>query len=134
LGASEPEPDITVVAVDGARPYHPGTAALAIEVSHSSRRRDLHVKPRIDAAGGIPRYWVIDLDHRSAVEHTGTAEDRYERVETVPRQGTLAAPELGISLSLAELLASPSASRARAAGKRLVTPVYKCVAPICSRC
>src|SRR3982751_5820041 len=38
---SEPEPDLIVIARDASRPYHPGTAALAIEVSWSSLRRDL---------------------------------------------------------------------------------------------
>ncbi len=104
LGTSEPMPDIAVVTVDSPRPYHPSMAALAIEVSHSSRRRDLQVKPRIYAAPGIPRYWVIDLDHRRAVEHTGPVADGYQRVETSGPDATLTAPELGISISLAELL------------------------------
>jgi Uma2 family endonuclease len=55
LGHSEPEPDIAVVAADAEAPYHPGAAALAVEVSHSSLRCDLKVKPRIYAAAGIPR-------------------------------------------------------------------------------
>jgi hypothetical protein len=44
LGDSEPQPDIAVIPVDVERPFHPSTAALAIEVAHSSLRRDLEVR------------------------------------------------------------------------------------------
>jgi Uma2 family endonuclease len=80
------------------------TAALAIEVSHSSLRRDLFVKPRIYANAGIPRYWVVDLDGRRAVIHSEPGNDEYARVETCGADATLTAPELGISVSLGELL------------------------------
>jgi Uma2 family endonuclease len=105
LGDSEPEPDLAIVAAERDDPYHPATAALAIEVSHSSLRRDLHVKPRIYAHAGIPRYWVIDLDGRRAVVHSQPGENEYARVETTGPDAILAAPELGVSFSLAELLA-----------------------------
>jgi Uma2 family endonuclease len=105
LGMSEPMPDIAVVPVDVEAPWHPGSAALAIEVAHSSLRRDLKVKPRVYADAGIRRYWVIDLDRRRAVEHTDPRDGGYGHVTPVAQHGTLAAPELGISFSLAELLA-----------------------------
>jgi Uma2 family endonuclease len=105
LGDSEPEPDLAVVTAGRHEPYHPATAELAIEVAHSSLRRDLHVKPRIYANARIPRYWVIDLDHRRAVVHTKPGADGYDDVETLASGGTLSVPELGISISLAELLA-----------------------------
>jgi hypothetical protein len=60
---------------------HPASAALTIEVSHASIQRDLRVKARMYAAAGMPRHWVI------------------ERTET---SATLAAPERGIELALAE--------------------------------
>jgi Uma2 family endonuclease len=104
LGDSEPEPDIAIVAAGRHDPYHPATAALAVEVSHSSLSRDLSVKPRIYANAGIPRYWVIDLDGRRAVVHSEPATDGYARVETCGPDATLSAPELGVSISLAELL------------------------------
>jgi Uma2 family endonuclease len=105
LGDSEPEPDIAVVAATRDHAWHPPTAVLAIEVSHSSLRRDLSVKPRIYANAGIPRYWVIDLDGRRAVVHSEPAQDEYARVETCGSDAILTAPELGISISLGELLA-----------------------------
>jgi Uma2 family endonuclease len=103
LGASEPMPDIAVIPLDVAAPWHPGSAALAIEVSLSSLRRDVGVKPRIYADAGIARYWVIDLERRRAVAHEQPGFGGYERIETVPREGTLTAPELGVSIVLAEL-------------------------------
>jgi Uma2 family endonuclease len=104
LGDSEPEPDIAVVAATRDHAWHPPTAALAIEVSHSSLRRDLQVKPRIYANAGIPLYWVVDLDGRRAVVHSEPRQDGYARVETTASDATLSAPELGVSISLAELL------------------------------
>jgi Uma2 family endonuclease len=103
IGSSEPEPDVFVIARDAPRPYHPGTATLVIEVSVSSLRRDLGIKPRIYAEARIPRYWVIDLDGRRAVEHTDPRDGGYATIETL--RNTLTAPELGVSVSLAELLA-----------------------------
>jgi Uma2 family endonuclease len=105
LGASEPMPDIAVIPVDVEAPWHPGGAALAIEVAHSSLRRDLKVKPRIYAEADIRRYWVVDLDRRRAVTHEGARPGGYEHVETVGEAGTLSAPEVGVSVSLSELLA-----------------------------
>jgi Uma2 family endonuclease len=107
LGASEPEPDLAVVAVDTPRPYHPGTAALVIEVSVSSRRRDLGVKPRIYAQAGVPLYWVIDVDGRRAVAHSHPGPDGYASVETAGPDGELTALHVGIaSVSLVELFSS----------------------------
>ena len=52
LADSEPEPDFVVLARGTPSPYHPATAALAIEVAASSLRRDLLVKAPIYAADG----------------------------------------------------------------------------------
>jgi Uma2 family endonuclease len=107
LGSSEPEPDLAIVAVDAPRPYHPGTAALVIEVSVSSRRRDLRVKPRIYAQADVPVYWVIDVDGRRAVAHSQPGPDGYALVEAVGPDGELTAPHVGIaSIPLVELFSS----------------------------
>jgi Uma2 family endonuclease len=114
LGTSEPEPDLAVVGVDASRPYHPGTAALVIEVSVSSRRRDLRVKPGIYARAGVPLYWVIDLDGRRVVVHSEPGHDGYSSIETVSRDGELAALHIGVpAISVAELLAAAGTSGAR---------------------
>ena len=63
-GASEPEPDVAVVAGkpdDYTR--HPSTALLVVEVSDSSLRLDRR-KANAYAASGVPDYWIVNLpDH-----------------------------------------------------------------------
>ncbi|MGF1648812.1 MAG: Uma2 family endonuclease [Kineosporiaceae bacterium] len=82
---SEPEPDIAVTDVDaGTDDAHPTTAHLVVEVSRSSIRRDLEVKPRVYSGAGVPRYWVIDVATRKVVVHT-------EPVDGDPRTGRDAA-------------------------------------------
>ena len=110
LGASEPEPDLAVVELDAPRPYHPATAALVIEVSVSSLRRDLRTKPMVYARAGIPLYWVIDLEGRRAVIHSEPSGEGYRRVETCGADGRLAAPHLGLAdIALADVLAAAGA-------------------------
>jgi Uma2 family endonuclease len=104
---SEPEPDLFVFERDAPRPYHPGTAALVIEVSVSSITRDLRVKPRLYAAAGVAEYWVVDVDARRVLVHRGPGPDRYEELEIVGAVGTLVAGSLELPpLAVAELLAA----------------------------
>jgi Uma2 family endonuclease len=106
-GTSEPEPDIMVIEPDAPRPYHPGTAALIIEVAVSSQRRDLRHKPPIYAGAGVPDYWVVDLDAGRAVVHGSPRDGAYERTEVVGAGGELVASHLGLPpISVAELLAA----------------------------
>jgi Uma2 family endonuclease len=107
LETSEPEPDLAVVAADAPRPYHPGTAALVIEVSVSSLRRDLRVKPRIYAEAGVPAYWVIDVEGRRAIAHSQPGPEGYARIETVGPDGELTAAHIGLpSVSLDALFST----------------------------
>jgi Uma2 family endonuclease len=106
-GRSEPEPDVMVIERDAPRPYHPGTAALMIEVAVSSQRRDLLVKPPIYARAGIPLYWVVDLDKRRAVVHARPSGDGYDSIDVVGPDGELGAEHVGVPpISVAELLAA----------------------------
>lgn len=61
----EPEPDFALCAP---RPdleqSHPTTADLVVEVSDSTRKRDLVTKPPLYAQAGVREYWVIDLQRR----------------------------------------------------------------------
>ncbi len=63
---TDPEPDVAVVA---GRPAlaggHPTTAALVIEIADSSLDDDLTTKAELYATGGIPDYWVLDVDGRT---------------------------------------------------------------------
>ncbi len=77
LADSEPEPDFVVLARGTPSPYHPATAALAIEIAVSSLRRDLTIKAPIYAAAGVVEYWVVDLDGRRVVVHRDPAPDGY---------------------------------------------------------
>lgn len=107
LGSSEPEPDFAVVPVDVPRPYHPGTAALVIEISVSSLRRDLRTKPIVYARAEVPLYWVIDIEGRRAIVHSDPGSDGYAGVDVLGPDGELEAPHIGLpSISIAELLAA----------------------------
>ena len=106
-GTSEPEPDIMVIEPDAPRPYHPGTAALIIEVAVSSQKRDLRHKPPIYANAGVPDYWVVDLDAGRVVVHGSPRDGAYEHTEIVGTGGELVASRLDLPpISVAELLAS----------------------------
>lgn len=99
--------NLTVFPKDAPRPYHPGTAALVIEVAVSSQRRDLRQKPIVYARAGVPEYWVVDLDKGRVVVHRTPSGDRYETVVTVPGDGSVKADALKLpELNVAELLAA----------------------------
>lgn len=104
IGTSEPEPDLAIIPHSAPRPHHPATAALVVEVSVSSLTRDLIDKPPIYAAAGVPVYWTVDLDGERAVTHSVPLEGHYAQVDEVDRVGQLIAAEVGIRISLRELL------------------------------
>jgi Uma2 family endonuclease len=61
--ASEPEPDVTVVA-GSPRDYrdaHPSTALLVVEVADASLLVDRTTKASLYARAGIPDYWLLNL-------------------------------------------------------------------------
>ncbi|MHB1422553.1 MAG: Uma2 family endonuclease [Gemmataceae bacterium] len=62
LGASEPEPDVSV-AVGRREDYsdHPTTAILIVEVSESSLAYDRTRKASLYARVGIADYWIVNL-------------------------------------------------------------------------
>src|SRR5262245_12326176 len=63
--ASEPEPDVSVVAGD-LRDYgdHPATAALTVEISLSRLAFDRRHKGSLYARAGIAEYWIVDVRGR----------------------------------------------------------------------
>jgi len=104
---SEPEPDLAVFPKNAPRPYHPGTAALVIEVAVSSHRRDLRQKPIVYARAGVAEYWVIDIDKGRVVVHRTPTGDGYESIVTVPGDGRIKAQALELpELDVGELLAA----------------------------
>ena len=104
LERSEPEPDLIVIPHDAPRPYHPATAALVIEVSGSSLRRDVVRKPALYAAG-VDEYWVIDLDGQRAIVYRDPRPDGYAEVLEIEPGQELTAVSLDIgAIALDDLL------------------------------
>lgn len=106
LTDSEPEPDVLMFERDAPRPYHPGTAALVIEVCVSSHRRDLREKPPLYAAAGVLDYWVIDVDGREAWTHRDPGPKGYDTVERLSGADELTAAALAQSVRVADVLAA----------------------------
>lgn len=104
---SEPEPDCAVVPVGDYWVDHPSVALLLIEVSRSSRRKDLGLKARIYGAAGVPSYWVVDVERRVVHVHQEPTGDGYGRVERHPFTATLDAA--GVAVRFEELLPPPKA-------------------------
>lgn len=110
LGSSEPEPDLSVIAIDAPRPYHPGSATLVIEVAVSSLERDLGIKRRLYARAAVPEYWVLDLDGRRLVVHRDARTGDYADVVEVDPPARLTATAVALpSLAIADLLAAAEA-------------------------
>jgi Uma2 family endonuclease len=79
---SEPEPDFLVAPPDvrNYRGGHPQNASLVIEVSHTSRARDLGPKARLYAEAGVTDYWVVDVAHDQVIVHRDPAGDVFASV------------------------------------------------------
>lgn len=74
-----PEPDLAIADHDpdpGVRPYG---ARLVVEVSISSKRKDLE-KAAAYAAAGVTRYWLVDVPGAVVLEHTEPTPDGYRVV------------------------------------------------------
>ena len=78
---NEPEPDVMIARggemAYAARQPGPADAALVIEVSDSSLRRDTREKLAIYAATGVPEYWVVNVPDRRVQVYTQPAGDGY---------------------------------------------------------
>jgi Uma2 family endonuclease len=107
LSGSEPEPDLTLIPRAAPRPYHPSTAALAIEVSWSALRRDLRRKAELYAEAGVQEYWVFDVKARRVVVHRAPRGGRYGDIREVHAGARIAGAPAGLSeLVVDELLAA----------------------------
>ena len=110
LDGSEPEPDLTVIPLEAPRPYHPATAALAIEVSVSSLRRDLRRKSALYAEAAVNEYWVFDVAARRIVVHRSARGAGYADVREVRAGGRITGAPAGLpELVVDELLAAANA-------------------------
>jgi Uma2 family endonuclease len=108
LERSEPEPDFAVIPRDAPAPYHPATAALVIEISLSSPRRDSTIKAVMYAKAGVPEYWVVDLKRRRIVCHRDPRPDgTYRHVTEIAEGDRLVAASIELpALDVRELMAA----------------------------
>jgi Uma2 family endonuclease len=80
---SLPEPDLMAVAGGGDPLRHPATALLVVEVSWSSLRVDIGVKPALYAAAGVPELWVVDVPAGRVLVLTEPGETGYAQEHVV---------------------------------------------------
>lgn len=98
------QPDLAVVDRHRRRDIHPLSAHLAIEVSLSSRPRDLKIKPVLYSAA-VVEYWVFDLERRLLVVHRDPEDGGYERITEHGVGESVRAEHLELPpLSIAELI------------------------------
>lgn len=103
---SEPQPDFSIVPRADYRTEHPSQALALIEVSRTSRAKDLGVKARIYGAAGVPLYWVIDVAREVTHVHTGPNQAGYASIDQVPFDATL--DLVGLRVTLSEILEPPA--------------------------
>ena len=102
LPASEPEPDLALVATGAYFSQHPSEAALVIEVSVSSAPVDLGVKRSVYARAGVREYWVVRTASGVIRVHRDLRDGDYASVE----DGTTAT-FAGATLDVTDLLPAP---------------------------
>ena len=74
-----------------------------LEVSVTSRRKDLTIKKAAYAASGIPHYWVFDAVRRGVWLFSEPVGDDYAREEFIPAGETIALPYSGESIETGPL-------------------------------
>lgn len=110
-GDSMPEPDFAIVTLEeDARPTHPRTALLVIEVSDSTLHLD-RKKAREYASAGLPTYWILDVKRRvlevrtQIVDEPGSPTGKnYGNVRTLTENEIAETFDPAISVAVKELL------------------------------
>ncbi len=100
---SLPEPDFAIVPktpID----RHPTGALLVVEMGNTSLRMDLGRKARIYAEGGVPEYWVLDIQSREIVVHLAPVGSRYQRIERARVGDMLTAMRVALTVPVADLV------------------------------
>lgn len=100
---SLPEPDLAI-APPASRDEHPHDAVLVVEMGATSLRIDLVRKARIYATGGVPEYWVLDVDRRALVVHRAPVDGSYTDVRTLDEHDTITTTGLPLTVPVAALL------------------------------
>lgn len=108
LEGAEPVPDVMVLCrADEVRGKLPTAVAcvLAVEVSGTSAAYDRSGKREMYARGGIPEYWVVDLNTRTVVLHLRPVAGDYQQVSEHPRGSSFVSPGLrGTEVRVRDLL------------------------------
>jgi Uma2 family endonuclease len=88
---------------------HPTTAALLVEISSATLRKDRTIKAHLYAQASLPDYWIVNLVDRQLEVHRNPGPDpsrrgrfRYADVTIVPESGRiapLAAPQSEIAVA-----------------------------------
>ena len=77
---------------------------LLREMARSSRLLDLGRKAAIYAQGGVPEYWVLDVERRELVVHRERADGRYTSVRAFGPHETVTATAVNLTVPLSALL------------------------------
>jgi Uma2 family endonuclease len=112
--ASEPEPDVSVVAGRHADylAAHPQRPALVVEVADSSLRFDRREKESLYARGGVQDYWIVNLVDRLLEVYRNPMREvsavygwRYQWVERFPPPALVSLLALpSVRVAVADLL------------------------------
>ncbi len=100
---SLPEPDLAIAPPAG-RHKHPRSAVLVVETGGTSLRIDLVRKARIYATGGVPEYWVLDVERRALVVHRTPVDGCYTDIRTLGEDETVTAVALDLAVPVSSLL------------------------------
>lgn len=92
-----PVPDLVLLRMHEdryrSRPAGPWDALLVVEVSDSSRARDL-VKAVQYAQAAIPEYWIVDVNRPAVLVHTAPVSGEYTRIREYRHGQSFASPAL----------------------------------------
>lgn len=102
-----PEPDLAAVrpGIESWLERHPRgeEAFLVVEVSVSTLDDDLD-KILVYARGGVPAYWIVDVEGRRVLVYEGPTDTGYATLREVPSQASLAFPGTTVTLPVADVL------------------------------
>lgn len=78
-----PEPDIVLTSYKGDHAVPRDLVALIVEVSDTTLEIDLGRKAALYAQADIPEYWVVDIEGKRIVRHSGPGDERYRVCDEV---------------------------------------------------
>src|ERR1700722_7409177 len=106
--ASEPDPDLAIVAPGDYLPEHPSRAFLLIEVADSSLQDDRKIKGPLYASAGVTEYWIVDIAGGAVEVHREPRDDGYASVTRHGRDARLVVPGFeDVVVAVGEVLPPP---------------------------